>query len=332
MAVPWWGWLLFVSFILLLLAIDLGVFHRRPHVVGMKEAGIWVSVWVSLSLLFGVGVWIVGGPEPGLQFFTGYLIELSLSADNMFVFVLIFTAFAVPAAYQHRVLFYGILGALVMRAVMILAGAWLISQFHWILYVFGAFLVFTGIRMGIEREEREVRVENNIAIRLVSRFAPILPEYHQQRFIVRQGGRLYATPLLVVLVLVELTDLAFATDSIPAIFAVTRDPFIVFTSNAFAILGLRSMYFLLANLVRRLAYLRLGLAFILTFIGVKMLIADFYKVPTVVSLGVVLTTLTVAVIASLIAAERRRPARPVAGVAVVPAEGQSQPPTSERRG
>uniref|UniRef100_A0A831WYT5 TerC family protein n=1 Tax=Thermorudis peleae TaxID=1382356 RepID=A0A831WYT5_9BACT len=328
MTVPLWAWILFVAVILVLLAIDLGVFHRRAHAVSMKEAGIWVSVWVTLSLLFGIGVWLVRGPEPGLQFFTGYLIELSLSADNMFVFVLIFTAFAVPAAYQHRVLFYGILGALVMRASMILGGAWLIQQFHWILYLFGAFLVFTGIRMALEREEKEVDVENNIAIRLVSRFAPIVPQYRGEHFLVREGGRLVATPLLVVLVLIELTDLAFAVDSIPAIFAVTQDPFIVFTSNVFAILGLRSMYFLLANLVQRLVYLRLGLAVILTFIGVKMLIADFYKLPTVLSLGVVITTLLISIIASLIVAERRGVTRPLAE-ATAAARERPHAPTSE---
>lgn len=331
MAVPWWVWILFVAFILALLAIDLGIFHRRAHAVSMKEAGIWVSVWVALSLLFGLGVWLLRGPEPGLQFFTGYLIELSLSADNMFVFVLIFTAFAVPAAYQHRVLFYGILGALVMRASMILGGAWLIGQFHWILYLFGAFLVFTGIRMTLEREEREVDVENNIAIRLVSRFAPIVPQYRGEHFLIREGGRLFATPLLVVLVLVELTDLAFALDSIPAIFAVTQDPFIVFTSNVFAILGLRSMYFLLANLVQRLVYLRLGLAVILTFIGVKMLIADFYKVPTVLSLGVVITTLLITIIASLIVAERRGVVRPLAEAPGATAHDRPPAPTSRTR-
>ncbi len=331
MTVPLWVWVLFVAFILVLLALDLGVFHRRAHAVSLREAGIWVSVWVSLSLLFGLGVWFVEGPEPGLQFFTGYLIELSLSADNMFVFVLIFTAFAVPAAYQHRVLFYGILGALVMRASMILGGAWLIHQFHWILYLFGAFLVFTGIRMALEREEKEVDVQNNIAIRLVSRFAPILPQYREERFIVREQGRLYATPLLVVLVLVELTDLAFALDSIPAIFAVTRDPFIVFTSNVFAILGLRSMYFLLANLVQRLVYLRLGLAFILSFIGVKMLIAEFYEVPTLLSLAVVITTLLISVVASLVAVERRGVVRPVVGAHETAAHEQPPAHVSERR-
>lgn len=331
MTVPLWAWILFVAFILVLLAIDLGVFHRRAHAVSMKEAGVWVSVWVTLSLLFGLGMWLARGPEPGLQFFTGYLIELSLSADNMFVFVLIFTAFAVPAAYQHRVLFYGILGALVMRASMILGGAWLIHQFHWILYLFGAFLVFTGIRMALEREEKEVDVENNIAIRLVSRFAPIVPQYRGEHFLVRERGRLFATPLLVVLVLVELTDLAFAVDSIPAIFAVTQDPFIVFTSNVFAILGLRSMYFLLANLVQRLIYLRLGLAVILTFIGVKMLIADFYKVPTVLSLGVVIATLLISIVASLVAAERRGVARPLVEASGTAAHERPPAPTSRTR-
>lgn len=303
--VPLWGWFAFIGLILVLLALDLGVFHRKAHVIEMKEAGLWVSFWISLSLLFGVFLWYIAGHEAGLQYFTGYLIELSLSADNMFVFVLIFTAFAVPAQYQHRVLYYGILGALLMRGAMILGGAWLIKEFHWVLYLFGAFLVFTGIRMLLEREEREVDVENNIAIRLVSRFAPIVPRYFEQRFFVRIDGKRYATPLIVVLVLVELTDLMFAIDSIPAIFAVTRDPFIVFSSNVFAILGLRSMYFLLAGLVRRLAYLRYGLAFILSYIGVKMLIQDFYKIPTAVSLGIVIVTLAISVVVSLLLAERR---------------------------
>jgi len=311
--VPLWGWIAFIALILALLALDLGVFHRKAHVVEMKEAGLWVAFWVSLSLLFGVFLWYIEGHEAGLQYFTGYLIELSLSADNMFVFVLIFTAFAVPAQYQHRVLYYGILGALLMRGAMILGGAWLISQFHWILYLFGAFLVFTGIRMFLEKEEREVDVENNIAIRLVSRFAPIVPRYFEQRFFVRIDGKRYATPLIVVLVLVEITDLMFAIDSIPAIFAVTRDPFIVFSSNVFAILGLRSMYFLLAGLVRRLAYLRYGLAFILSYIGVKMLIQDFYKIPTALSLGIVIVTLVISIVVSLLLAERRA-ARPVTEV------------------
>lgn len=303
--VPLWGWFAFIGLILVLLALDLGVFHRKAHVVEMKEAGLWIAFWVSLSLLFGIFLWFIEGHEAGLQYFTGYLIELSLSADNMFVFVLIFTAFAVPAQYQHRVLYYGILGALLMRGAMILGGAWLIKEFHWILYLFGAFLVFTGIRMLLEREEREVDVENNIAIRIVSRFAPIVPRYFEQHFFVRIDGKRYATPLIVVLVLVELTDLMFALDSIPAIFAVTHDPFIVFSSNVFAILGLRSMYFLLAGLVRRLAYLRYGLAFILSYIGVKMLIQDFYKIPTVVSLGIVIVTLAISVVVSLLLAERR---------------------------
>lgn len=303
--VPLWGWFAFIGLILLLLALDLGVFHRKAHVVEMKEAGLWVAFWVSLSLLFGIFLWYIEGHEAGLQYFTGYLIELSLSADNMFVFVLIFTAFAVPAQYQHRVLYYGILGALLMRGAMILGGAWLIKEFHWILYLFGAFLVFTGIRMLVEREERQVDVENNIAIRIVSRFAPIVPRYFEQRFFVQIDGKRYATPLIVVLVLVELTDLMFAIDSIPAIFAVTRDPFIVFSSNVFAILGLRSMYFLLAGLVRRLAYLRYGLAVILSYIGVKMLIQDLYKIPTAVSLGIVIVTLAISVVVSLLLAERR---------------------------
>jgi tellurite resistance protein TerC len=300
MAVPWWGWVGFLVVVIGLIGLDLGLVSRRSHVIGFREAAIWVTIWVALALAFGVGVWLIGGPEPGLQYFTGYLIELSLSVDNMFVFVLIFSAFAVPAEYQHRVLFYGILSALVMRGVMILGGSWLITTFHWMLYLFGAFLVITGIRMALQREEREVDIENNIAMRLVSRIAPVTGEYHGQHFLARVNGQRMATPLLVVLVLIELTDLLFALDSIPAIFAITQDAFLVFTSNVMAILGLRSLYFLLAGLVERLVYLRLGLGIILAFVGVKMLLSSFVHIPTLLSLGVVILVLAITTIASLI--------------------------------
>ncbi|MCX6021540.1 MAG: TerC/Alx family metal homeostasis membrane protein, partial [Chloroflexi bacterium] len=225
-----WLWGGFLAFVLGMLALDLGVFHRKAHTGSMKEAAGWSIFWISLALLFNAGLYYFAGPQPALEFLTGYLIEKALSVDNIFVFVMVFAAFGVPTLYQHRVLFYGILGALLMRGLMIGAGAYLIHQFHWIIYVFGAFLVFTGIRMALQGEGK-VDVENNSIVRLVRRLIPVTPDYHGARFVVRSNGMLFATPLLVVLTLVELTDVMFAVDSIPAIFAVTQDPFLVFTSN-----------------------------------------------------------------------------------------------------
>ena len=299
-----WPWVGFNVFVLAMLALDLGVFHKEAHEVSIKEAGAWSALWVTLALVFNYGIYHFMGPEVGLQFLTGYLIEKALSVDNIFVFVLIFSYFQVPPRYQHRVLFWGILGALVMRGAMIAAGAALIERYHWIIYVFGAFLVFTGIRMATQTEHA-IEPESNPVIRLVKRFVPVTNQYHGQNFFIREGvgGRMrrVATPLFVVLVLVETTDLIFAVDSIPAIFAITTDPFIVYTSNVFAILGLRALYFLLAGVIHRFHYLKLGLSVVLVFVGVKMLVTYFdYKVPIGVSLGIIGGVLAVSVVASLL--------------------------------
>ena len=293
-----WLWAGFNLFVLALLALDLGVFHRKAHAVSVKEATAWSAVWVALALLFNAGIWWLRGPEPAVQFFTGYLIEKSLSVDNIFVFALLFGYFAVPAVYQHRVLFWGILGALVMRAAFILAGAALLERFHWVIYVFGAFLIVTGLKMALFRNA-EMDPGKNPVLRLVRRLLPVTPDYEGPRFFVRRGGRLWATPLFLVLVLVETTDLIFAVDSIPAIFAVTSDPFLVYTSNVFAILGLRSLYFLLAGVLEKFTYLKLGLAAVLVFVGVKMTLADVYEIPSPVSLAVIAALLGTSIGASL---------------------------------
>ncbi len=291
-------WIGFNLFVLAILALDLGVFHRQAHEVSIREASVWSVLWISLALAFNVGLYFWRGGEVALQFLTGYLIEKSLSVDNIFVFVLIFTYFAVPAKYQHRVLFWGILGALVMRGIMIAAGAALIKEFHWIIYLFGAFLIVTGVRMALHRNE-EIHPDRNPLVRLVRRVLPVTGEYHGQRFFVRQAGVLMATPLFLTLVMVEFTDLIFAVDSIPAIFAVTTDPFIVYTSNVFAILGLRSLYFVLRGVVDKFYYLKLSLAAVLTFVGVKMVLTDLYKVPVVLSLAVIATLLAIGIAASV---------------------------------
>ncbi len=293
----------FLAFVLVMLAIDLGVFHRESHTVSMREAGTWTVVWVTLACLFALGLWWRNGSEQALSFITGYIIEYSLSMDNIFVFVLIFTFFAVPAAYQHRVLFWGILGALVMRGIMIALGATLIDRFHWIIYIFGAFLVFTGIRMAFQGEQ-EVKPEDNPIVKLFTRFVSVTKEYHHDQFFVRHAGKLFATPLFIVLLMVETTDLIFAVDSIPAIFSITTDPFIIFTSNVFAILGLRSLYFVLRGAVDKFHYLKFGLSAVLTFVGLKMLIGYWYHLPIGISLGVIALLLSGSIIASLIRAQR----------------------------
>ena len=299
----WWLWVGFNAFVLAMLAVDLLVFHREAHEIRVREAATWSVVWVALALLFGGGVYQFMGREAGLEYFTGYVIEKALSVDNIFVFVLIFSFFRVPAQYQHRVLFWGILGALLMRGAMIGAGAYLIAQFHWVIYLFGAFLVFTGIRMALH-DEHDLDPESSIAIRAIRRIVPVTSAYHGQKFFVREqtdrGLRLAATPLFVVLVLVETTDLIFAVDSIPAIFAVTQEPFIVYSSNVFAILGLRALYFLLADVIHRFHYLKVGLSVVLMFVGVKMLLADVYKVPVGISLLVIVAVLGIATVASLL--------------------------------
>ena len=296
-------WLGFNIFVLAMLALDLFVFHKEAHEVSMKEAAAWSVFWVMLALIFNAGIYHFMGPQVGLEFLTGYLIEKALSVDNIFVFVLIFSYFNVPPRYQHRVLFWGILGALVMRGAMIGAGAALIHRFHWIIYIFGAFLVFTGIRMATQ-SAHTIEPESNPVIRLIRRFIAVTNVYHGQKFFVREqvGTRMrrVATPLFVVLVLVETTDLIFAVDSIPAIFAITTDPFIVYTSNVFAILGLRALYFLLAGVIHKFHYLKLGLSVVLVFVGTKMLLLDIYKVPIGLSLGVIALVLGSAVAASLL--------------------------------
>ncbi|MBI3943448.1 MAG: TerC family protein [Chloroflexi bacterium] len=299
-----WIWVAFNLFVLGLLALDLGVFHRNAHAVSVKEAAIWSAIWIALSLAFNVLIYFWRGPQPALQFFTGYLIEKSLSVDNIFVFVLLFSFFAVPATYQHRVLFWGILGALLMRGALIVVGAVLIERFHWVIFIFGAFLIFTGIRMALHRSTEEIHPENNPVVKIFRRFMPVAGEYHGARFFIRQAGKWVATPLFMVLLIVETTDLVFAVDSIPAIFAVTQDPFIVYTSNVFAILGLRALYFVLAGVMDRFYYLKLGLAVVLTFVGVKMLISDIYHIPITISLSVIAAVLMVAGAASWLRVRR----------------------------
>ncbi|RPJ47534.1 MAG: TerC family protein [Candidatus Latescibacterota bacterium] len=292
-------WAGFIGFVLAMLALDLGVFHRKAHAIGFREAAIWTGVWIGLAALFNVWVYVAFGGERGLEFTTGYLIEKALSVDNIFVFVMVFAYFAVPAALQHRVLLWGILGALVLRAAFILIGGAFLSAFHWAIYVFGAVLIFTGIRM-LRQGHESLDPGRNPLVRLVRRLVPVTETYHGSSFFVREGPRLVATPLFLTLLVVEFTDLVFAIDSIPAIFAVTKDPFIVFTSNIFAILGLRSLYFLLAGLAERFVYLKAGLSIILIFVGVKMMIVDVYKIPVALSLGVIGAILAAAVAASLL--------------------------------
>ncbi|WP_256041426.1 TerC family protein [Cryobacterium sp. SO1] len=297
MAVPLWAWFAVLGVILLMLAVDL-VAHRKAHVIGVREAAVWSIVWVTLGAAFGVLVWTLWGAEFGQQYFAGYLIEKSLAVDNVFVWAIIFAAFAVPREYQHRVLFLGVLGALIFRGIFIAAGAALIENFSWILYVFAAFLIYTGWRMFRSRNDH-VHPENSRILKVFRRFVPMTDAYHGQRFLVRKAGIVVATPLLAVLVLVEITDVIFAVDSIPAIFAVTSEPFLVFTANAFAILGLRAMYFLLADLIHRFIYLKIGLAFVLIWVGIKMLLLDVFYIPTTISLAVVVTIITVSIVASL---------------------------------
>ena len=292
-------WLGFTLFVLALLALDLGVFHRRAHAVGYREALGWSAFWVSLALGFALLVYGWFGPRPALEFLTGYLIEEALSVDNMFVFLVLFRYFAVPAELQHRVLFWGILGALVMRGAFILAGTALIGRFHFLLYVFGGFLLLTGIKL-LRDQDAEIDPERNPVRRFFARFVPLVEEYRGQRFLVRQGGRLFATPLLLVLAVVEATDVVFAVDSIPAIFGITTDPFIVYTSNVFAILGLRSLFFVLAGAMSRFHLLKLALGLVLAFVGAKMLVADLVEIPILLSLAVVAALFGGAIALSLI--------------------------------
>jgi tellurite resistance protein TerC len=299
MANPVLLWGGFGTFVLVMLALDLGIFHRRAHVVRVKEALRWSAIWIALALLFNLGVYLWRGHDAALAFLTGYVLEESLSIDNLFVFLMLFSYFAVPAVYQHKVLFWGILGALLMRAVMVAVGTALIQTFHWVLYMFGAFLLLTGIRMAFQRHGA-VHPEQNPVVRLFTRFMPVTTAYHAEKFFVTLHGRRFATPLFLVLLMVEVTDVIFALDSIPAVLAVTTDPFIVYTSNVFAILGLRSLFFALSGLMGLFHYLRYGLATVLAFIGAKMLLADIYPLPVYVALAVVVGVLSLSVLASIV--------------------------------
>ncbi len=297
---PWWAWAGFLGFVMAMLALDLGVFNRRSHVVSVKEALVWCGVWFALALGFNFLVSQRLGAQAGLEFLTGYLVELCLSVDNVFVFIVIFQYFAVEPRYQHRVLFWGILGAVIMRAVFIFAGVSLINAFHWIIYVFGAFLVYTGLKLARPKEEESIAPERNPFVKLARRFLPVTPQFEGGRFFTRPAGRLHATPLFLVLLVVETTDVMFALDSIPAVIAITRNEFIVFTSNIFAILGLRSLYFAVSGVMQLFRFLNIGLAVILVFVGVKMLASHYLDVPIKLSLGIIGAVLAASIIASVL--------------------------------
>jgi len=292
-------WIVFGLFIMAMLALDLGVFNRRVHVVNLREALLWTALWVSLAILFGMGIYFFYGHTPALEYFTAYLIEYSLSIDNIFVFIIIFRYFCLPRELEHKALFWGIILALVTRLVFILAGVSLINTFSWVTYLFGAFLIFTGIKMAISKDT-EVHPDRNIAIRMLKFFMPVTPTFEQAQFFVRKQGRLYATPMLATVLVLESTDILFAVDSIPAVIAISKDPFIIYTSNVLAILGLRSLFFAVAGLMKIFHFLHYGLALILAFVGVKMLIEDYYHFPILLSLGVIFLILLLSVGASLL--------------------------------
>jgi len=298
MIVDVYVWIGFIAFIILLLTVDLGIFHRKSHEVKIKEALLWSAVWISLALIFNYGIYVFLGEEKALEFLTGYLIEKSLSVDNLFVFIMLFTFFDVQPKYQHKVLFWGILGALILRAIFIFSGVALISKFHWIIYIFGAFLVFTGIKMLFHKDEGIVP-DRNPLVRLFKKFFPVSEQIYGSKFFVKLNSKTVATPLFIVLLVVEFTDLIFAVDSIPAILAISNDTFIIFTSNVFAILGLRALYFALAGITKYFHYLKYGLSAILVFVGIKMLIVGYYKIPIVFSLLTILGILLLSVLASV---------------------------------
>lgn len=305
-------WVLFNVFIISMLVIDLLVFNRKSHEITIKESLIWTGVWIFCAVIFGIGLYFYMDSDSSLDFFTGYLIEKSLSIDNIFVFILVFSYFGVKPEYQHKVLFWGIFGALVMRFIFIFLGVALIERFHWIIYIFGAFLVYTGIRMALE-EEKEVHPEKNPILKLVRKIVPVTTDYDGDKFFTKMKGKTMATPLFVVLVVIETTDLVFAVDSIPAILAITTDEFLVYSSNAFAILGLRALYFALSGVMKLFHFLHYGLAAILSFVGIKMLIADFYHIPTLYALGFVAIAITVTIVLSVIfpVKEEETPAPPI---------------------
>ena len=292
-------WVCFIGFVLFMLVLDLGVFHRKSHEIKIKEALIWSTVWISLALIFNYGIYVFLGKEKAIEFLTGYIVEKSLSVDNLFVFIMLFAYFKVDVKHQHKVLFWGILGALVMRAIFIFAGVALINKFHWIIYILGALLIFTGIKMLFHKEEN-IDPDRNPLVKLFKKIFPVTEKEHGDKFFVRLNGRTVATPLFIVLLMVEFTDLIFAVDSIPAILAITNDTFIIFSSNVFAILGLRALYFALAGITKYFYYLKYGLSAILVFVGIKMTIVDFYKVPIVSSLLVISGILIISVVVSVL--------------------------------
>ncbi len=306
-SMPWWAWTGFLAFVALMLALDLGVFNRKAHEVSLKEALAWCAVWFGLAMAFNLLVSFKMGEQAALEFFTGYIVEMCLSVDNVFVFIVIFQYFRVEPRHQHRVLFWGILGAVVMRAIFIFAGISLINRFHWIIYVFGAFLVYTGIKLAIPKKEDGFAPEKNPAVKLARRLLPVSSHFEGGNFFTRVHGKLHATPMFIVLVVVETTDVMFALDSIPAVIAITRNEFIVFTSNIFAILGLRSLYFAVSGVMKLFRYLNIGLAVILVFVGVKMLASHYVSIPIHLSLGIIGTVLAASVVASvLIPAARKK--------------------------
>ena len=305
---PWWTWAGFLAFVAVMLALDLGVFNRHAHTVTMKEALAWCAVWFGLAMAFNLLVSFKMGDQAALEFFTGYIVELCLSVDNVFVFIVIFQYFRVEPRHQHRVLFWGILGAVVMRAIFIFAGISLINRFHWIIYVFGAFLVYTGIKLAIPKKDDGFEPEKNPAVKLARRFLPVTGHFEGGHFFTRPaGGRLHATPLFLVLLIVETTDVMFALDSIPAVIAITRNEFIVFTSNIFAILGLRSLYFAVSGVMQLFRYINVGLAIILVFVGTKMLLSHYLTIPIKISLGIIGSVLAASILASVLIPSQRKP-------------------------
>lgn len=291
-------WIIFNAFVLIMLALDLGVFHRKTHEISLRESLTWTFIWIFLALVFNAIIYFWRGREQALEFFTGYLVEKSLSVDNIFVFLMIFTYFRIPSIYQHKVLFWGIIGALILRVIFIFAGVALIEKFHFTIYLFGALLVFSGYKM-FQHNNTKIDPDKNPVIRFFKRFMPVTPDLREDKFFVRTGGKRFATPLFLVLILIETTDVIFAVDSIPAILAITQDQFIVYTSNVFAILGLRSLYFALAGVVHRFWLLSYGLAVVLIFVGLKMMLIDFYKIPIEWSLAFIALVITSSIILSL---------------------------------
>jgi tellurite resistance protein TerC len=304
---PVWAWLAFGAIILILLVLDIKVFHRKSSVITIKQSLLWTAFWIALALLFNLGLWLWRGGTPALDYLTCYLIEKSLSVDNLFVFLMVFSFFAVPSAYQHKVLFWGIIGAIVLRLAFIEVGATLLENFDWVFYIFGAFLVIAALRMAFQKE-KELHPEKNPILKILRKFVGVTDNYEGDRFFIKRFGKYVATPLLIVVVVIETTDLVFALDSIPAAFSITTDKFIVYTSNIFAILGLRSLYFALAGIMPLFHYLKYGLVVVLMFVGVKMLIEHVYKMPTAIALGVVVVVLIIAVIASVIRNRRNKTA------------------------